>query len=87
MGANSFREINEKLDWPLNNFYYKIDISKIKMKVIDCGNIDSILSDLEGTHGLLQDKISEILKLSSDSIVIAIGGTDDLNYPVLQATS
>lgn len=62
-----------------------VDMEKVKMKVIDCGNVNTAIGDLERTHLYLQEYLMMLYALSPNSIVIVIGGSDDLNLAAFRA--
>ena len=40
---------------PIHNNEYDIDLTKVKMKVMDCGNIPAIVGEMEEIQKLLKD--------------------------------
>ena len=50
---------------------------------MDCGNVESVFGELEKTQNNLREYIRTLSEIVPDSIVIVIGGADDLNYPVM----
>ncbi|CDW73674.1 formimidoylglutamase [Stylonychia lemnae] len=83
LGPNNFRALIEQLQFPSSNSFYDVDLSSLKLAIKDCGNIKPVISDIEATHQKLESFIKQIRELSKDSIIVVIGGTDDLNYPAL----
>ena len=62
-------------------------MTRIKIAVCDCGNINAVISNIDLTHLKLLEYVKMIRNIAQDSIIIVIGGTDDLNYPVIRASS
>ena len=72
---------------PTDNAYHDIKLSEMKIKIYDCGNIKCENREITNLHASIQKVILQITSSIKNSIVFIIGGTDDLLYPVLKATS
>eukprot|EP00347_Sterkiella_histriomuscorum_P014974 403358795 len=100
LGPNSFREIsqmnrlsNQKIE-DHQSFIKSsrdqqrlgvVNIDRVKMKIIDCGNIKSVFGEIEETQKNLREYVEQLQHIAPNSIVIVVGGSDDLNFPILQS--
>ena len=72
---------------PTDNAESGIKISEMKIKVYDCGNIKAKSRNLEDLFTQIHDAVFQILSQIINSKVFIVGGTDDLLFPVLKASS